>query len=84
MTIGDTFDDVKVPDTLKPERLVLRRHHMKDVGAFTGFLADPTATAYMAFTPEQRTRFRDHLLALNVIPSCPHVLNHVALCLHNA
>ena len=44
-----------MPDLLISERLVLRRHHSKDLDAFAGFMTHPTATAYMAFTPEQRT-----------------------------
>ena len=47
--------DVKVPDLLKSKRLVLRRHLPKDLDAFAEFLTHPAATAYMAFTPEQRT-----------------------------
>ena len=47
---------MKIPDNLKTNRLVLRRHHLKDLTAFTKFLEHPTATAYMAFTPEQRTQ----------------------------
>ena len=47
---------MKAPGILRTDRLVLRQHQMTDLDAFAGFLADPTATAYMAFTPEQRTR----------------------------
>lgn len=43
-------------DRLETSRLVLRRHRSEDLDAFSEFLADPAATAYLAFTPEQRTR----------------------------
>jgi len=44
-----------VPERLEAEDLVLRRHRRADVEAFAAFLAHPTATRYMAFTPAQKT-----------------------------
>lgn len=45
-----------VPEQIKTERLVLRRHQMKDLDAFAAFLTHPTAASYMAFTADQRNR----------------------------
>lgn len=44
-----------VPETLPAEGLILRRHRSADRGPFAAFLTHPTATRYMAFTPEQKT-----------------------------
>lgn len=46
----------RVPEKMETERLVLRKHQMEDIDAFAALLSHPTATQYMAFTPEQRTR----------------------------
>lgn len=46
----------RVPDKIDTERLVLRKHQIEDIDGFAAFLAHPTATQYMAFTPEQKTR----------------------------
>jgi RimJ/RimL family protein N-acetyltransferase len=59
---------MKLPETLVTERLVIRRHRRADLAGFTAFLVHPTATRYMAFTPEQRTaagarRLLDHVIA---------------------
>jgi len=60
---------LKVPEEIRTERLLLRPHRLGDLDAFAAFLAHPTATRYMSFPPEQKTREGAELMLETVIAS---------------
>lgn len=46
---------MRVPEQIDASVCRLRRHRTDDIDAFVGFATHPTASRYLAFTPEQRT-----------------------------